>query len=176
MSGPEAAFVSLVSSPFVPSTTHFAATKASPSVLPIPCRYARQRTFNITASHAAETKPRSADPKTVDTSRFASTGKFNFDGTEFRNSVSGEWFGYQVTFSAKTGAAQNIEVLDSTYFSNYLLCTDYLTFILINANSCLMSLITLFFVCVLKFHSWYRNVLSQKNFVIGTSTLLDLIV
>lgn len=121
MSGPEAAFVSLVSSPFVPTTTLFPSTKIPRPVHPVPCRFARQRTFITTASQAAETKSPSADPKTTDTSRFASTGKFSFGSTQFRNSVSGEWFGYQVTFSAKTGAAQNIEVLDSTYLTKCLL-------------------------------------------------------
>lgn len=112
MVGGEAAFVPFASHHSLSTTSLFPSAKTSLSAPRSPCRCTRQRTLTPTASHAAETRNLFTEPKTTGSSELQSTGKFNFDSAHFRNCVSGEWFGYQVTFSAKTGAAQNIEVLD----------------------------------------------------------------
>lgn len=40
-----------------------------------------------------------------------------FTNPSFIEAVSGEWFGYQVTFSGKTGAPQEIDVRQLHYFA-----------------------------------------------------------
>lgn len=104
-----AAFVPCTGSYFLLTTSLFPTSKL---LVPSPnsCRVGHGRAYTISATHAPDLKTIPNNPETTSDSKTEIVGEFHFDSPQFQHLVSGEWFGYQVSFSAKTGAAQNIEV------------------------------------------------------------------
>lgn len=104
---PDSAFVHPMGFSLGPPTSSFNKTSRSrcPSIF-----IANHQKCYVVAVRAADSTSISKIPGASDSKEPSCTSAFDFESAQFADAVSGEWFGYQVTFSAKTGAAQNIEV------------------------------------------------------------------